>query len=194
MKKNFNQKGVSTVVIVVILAIILLAAGAFFMMKKPVPSTSDSSTTPEKMESTKTEPTVSTGEMSGTFDELVGKGQSLECDFVLPSSDGKPNPFGTGKLYTTGSKGRSMMKGNTSGMSMEANAIYKDGVAYSWVKVGETTMGFKFDKDKMKEMSSGMTPQQKQQGEQFRQKMNFKCKPWTPDESKFILPTGVEFK
>lgn len=193
MKKDFNQKGVSTVVIVVIIAIILLAAGAFFMMKKPQSSVSISATGP-KINTTKTAPTVSTGEMSGTFDELVGKGQSLECDFVLPSSDGKPNPFGTGKLYTTGSKGRSMMTGNTSGMSMEANAIYKEGMAYSWVKVGETTMGFKFDKDKMKEMSSGMTPQQIQQGEQFRAKMNFKCKPWTPDESKFILPTGVEFK
>jgi len=189
-----NQKGFSAVVIVIILAIIILGAGAFMMMRKPQSSVSTPSNATQNSTSGKTEPTVSTGETSGTFADLVGKGQSLECDFVLPSSTDKPNPFGTGKLYTTGSKGRSMMSGSTSGMSMEANAIYKDGTAYSWVKVGETTMGFKFDKDKMNQMSSSMTPQQKQQGEQFRAKMDFKCKPWTPDESKFILPTGVEFK
>ncbi len=196
MKKSlFNQKGVSGVLIIIIAAVFLIGVGAFVMMRRSPSSTSTTpSTATEHSTDAMTKEAVPTGDISGTYTDIVRKGQNLECDFVLPSSGEAPNPFGTGKLYTTGSKGRSMMSGNTSGMSMEASAIYKDETAYSWVKVGETTMGFKFDKEKMNAMSKDLTPQQIQQGEQFRAKMDFKCKPWTPDNSMFELPVGVEFK
>jgi hypothetical protein len=194
-RKIFNQKGFSGLAtILIIVAILVIVGGAYFVMGKKVitPSASTAgSNAVDKKASSKAEEPLSN--VSATFQDVVGKGQNLECDWKLPT-EMKNNPFGTGKLYTTGNKGRSMINGNSSGMSIEGNGIYKDGQAYSWVKVGETTVGFKFDQAKLAELSSQMTLQQKQQAEQIRAKMIFSCKPWTPDESMFALPTGVEFK
>ena len=192
MKKLSDPKGFSATAIIVVIAVILLAAGAFFMMKKS-PSGTSPSTATEKMTPEKKESAVSSGDTTSTFADVIGKGQNLECDWHLPTSSAA-NPFGTGKLYTTGNKGRSMIKGTTNGIDIDANVIYKEDVAYSWVIVAGTTVGYKFDKAELQKMASEMTPEQKQQGEQIRAKMIFSCKSWTPDESKFILPTGVEFK
>ncbi len=195
MKKSlFNQKGISGVLIAIIIAAVLIfAAGGYYMLTRsgsgPSPSASGSTAAPQKPASKK-EPISNA---SSTFQDIVGKGQNLECDWHLPTS-GAANPFGTGKLYTTGNKGRSMIKGTTNGIEIDANVIYTDEAAYSWVIVAGTTVGYKFDKAELQKMASEMTPEQKQQAEQIRAKMIFSCKGWTPDESKFILPTGVEFK
>ncbi|HUQ84906.1 MAG TPA: hypothetical protein VM077_01155 [Candidatus Limnocylindrales bacterium] len=140
-----------------------------------------------------TESAVPSGDTTSTFPDIIGRGQDLECDWKLPTA-GPENPFGTGKLYTTGSKGRSEIKGTTNGIAIEADAIYKDDSAYTWITVAGTTTGFKFSKSELESMNTEMTVEQKQQAEQIRNKMIFQCKPWTPDESKFALPTGVEFK
>ena len=190
---RFNQKGFSAVVAIILGVIILAGVGAYVMMNRPTSSKSKSAATGKSAPLNK-EVAVPTGELSSTFEDLVGKGKNLECDWKLPTSGTTPNPFGTGKLYTAGNRGRSMISGSASGMSIDGNGIYKDGVAYSWVSVGGTTVGFKFDKAELEKMSSEMTPEQKQQAEQIRAKMIFQCKSWTPDESKFALPTGVEFK
>jgi len=189
MVRNRFSQGFSAVIALIIAAVVIVGIVGAVMMRRG--STSAPSTASDR---STTETASPTGDMSSTITDLVARGQSLECDFKMPTVTGQPNPFGTGKLYTTGKKGRSMISGNASGMNMEANAIYEDETAYSWITVAGTTMGFKFDKDKMDSMSSEMTPEQKQQAEQVRASMLFQCKPWTPDESKFVLPTGVEFK
>jgi len=190
-----NQKGISGILLgIIIAAVLIFAAGGYYMLnrsaKSASPSASGSAAKSQKNENPKQEPINGA---SSTIQDVVGKGQNLECDWHMPDA-GSSNPFGTGKLYTTGNKGRSMISGNASGMSIDGNGIYKDGTAYSWVTVAGTTVGFKFDKEKLNQMNSEMTPEQKKQAEQIRAKMIFSCKPWTPDESKFVLPTGVEFK
>lgn len=191
MKKSLNN-GFSAVIIILI-AVVVLAGVGIMMMRRPS-SSPNSSNSMERSTDATTVSTVPAGETTSTLPDIIGKGQNLECDWRMPTDAGETNPFGTGKLYTAGNKGRSMISGNSSGMSIDGNAIYKDGDAYSWITVAGTTMGFKFDKAELESMSSEMTAEQKQQAEQIRAKMIFSCKPWTPDESKFVLPTGVEFK
>lgn len=161
--------------------------------KKPTsPSVSNSESSAQNKDAS-AKPQESLDNVSTTFEDVIGKGQNLECDWHLPTSSAA-NPFGIGKLYTTGNKGRSMIKGTTNGIDIDANVIYKDDAAYSWVIVAGSTVGYKFDKAELQKMASEMTPEQKQQAEQIRAKMIFSCKSWTPDESKFVLPAGVEFK
>lgn len=191
MRKNELSRGFSAVVAILIAVIVLGGIGAFVMSRRP--STSTPSSAVDRSTPAGTESAVPTGETTSTLTDVIGQGKNLECDWKMPTN-GEANPFGTGKLYTTGNKGRSMISGSSSGMSIDGNAIYKDGEVYSWISVAGTTMGFKFDKTELESMSAEMTAEQKQQAEQIRAKMIFQCKPWTPDESKFILPTGVEFK
>ena len=190
MRKNELSRGFSAVVAILIAVIVLGGIGAFIMSRRS--STSAPSSAADRSTPAGTESAVPTGETTSTLPDIIGRGQNLECDWRLPNVEA--NPFGTGKLYTTGNKGRSMISGNSSGMSIDGNAIYKDNTVYSWISVGGTTVGFKFDKAELESMSAEMTAEQKQQAEQIRSEMVFKCIPWTPDESKFILPSGVEFK
>jgi hypothetical protein len=185
-----SYKGFSPVAVVVIIAVIA-GIGAFTILRSS--STSKPSATTERTSDKASKESTPTGDLSSTIQDIVGRGQSLECDWKMPTT-GSENPFGAGKLYTTGNKGRSEISGGTEGVAIEGNAIYKDDTVYSWIKAGGTTIGFKFDKAELESMAKDMTAEQKQQAEQIRQQMIFNCKPWTPDESKFDLPSGVDFK
>ena len=189
--KFFLQKGFSAVLVILIVVILLAGVGVYSMMRRP--NATSPSTATNQSANTDSRESQPTGGENTTITDIVGRGQNLECDWRLPES-GSENPFGTGKLYTTGSKGRSTISGGTEGISINADAIYRDEEVYSWMKVGETTLGFKFDKKEIEDIASNLTPEQKQQADQLRAKMIFSCKPWAPDESKFTLPSGVEFK
>ncbi len=192
MEKHKLNQGFSAVILIIIAAVVFAGIAGVTMLRRP--SSSTPSAAMERASDATEESTIPAGETTSTLPGIIEQGKNLECDWKLPTDAGEANPFGTGKLYTTANKGRSMISGNSSGMSIDGNAIYKDGEAYSWITVAGTTMGFKFDKAELENMNSEMTPEQKQQAEQIRAKMIFDCKPWTPDESKFTLPTGVEFK
>jgi hypothetical protein len=187
---NKHFKGFSPFIVVIVIAVIA-GIGAFAILRNP--SASKPSVTAERTNDASAKESTPTGDLSSTIHDIVGRGQSLECNWKMPTT-GSENPFGAGKLFTTGNKGRSEISGGTEGVAIEGNAIYKDEVVYSWIKAGGATVGFKFDKVELDSMAKDMTAEQKQQAEQIRQQMIFNCKPWTPDESKFTLPTGVEFK
>lgn len=187
-RSRYSQGFSALAVILIIVVAILVGTGGFIMMRR-------STTEPVTLNpgSINAPTSSSVQEMSSTIPDIVGRGQNLECDWRMPTT-GSENPFGAGKLYTTGNKGRSQIAGGTEGVAIEGNAVYKDGEVYSWISAAGTTMGFKFSKDELASMESEMTAEQRQQAEQIRQQMIFNCKPWTPDESKFTLPSGVEFK
>jgi hypothetical protein len=189
MRKNKLSQGFSAVLILVIAAVAIGAVVAFTLSR----NSTTSQTGTERTTGASSEEGVPQGETESTIPDIVGRGQNLECDWKMPTT-GTENPFGAGKLYTTGNKGRSQIAGGTEGVAIEGNAIYKDGEVYSWISAAGTTMGFKFTKDELESMNAEMTAEQKQQAEQIRQQMIFNCKPWTPDESKFVLPSGVEFR
>ncbi len=192
MIKNKYYQGFSSVIVLVIAGIILAGIVGVIMMRKPSPTSAPSAAMDKSTDAT-TESAIPTGDTTSTFPDIIGRGQNLECDWKLPTA-GPENPFGTGKLYTTGSKGRSEIAGTTNGIAIEADVIYKDDSAYTWITVAGTTTGFKFSKAELESMSTEMTAERKQQAEQIKSEMIFSCKSWTPDESKFALPTGVEFK
>lgn len=200
-KKIHSSAGFSSLMIAIGIGVVaLVGLGGFYMMRRSTPAI-PTSTTPSATTTTDASPTSETsdtgtttaGEIAGTFDSLISRGQSLECDWRVPVQT-EDNPFGAGKLWTTGSQGRSTIMTTINGMTMEANAIYKDNAAYTWMNFNGTKMGFKMSVDASAEAASTMTDQQRQQAEQIRQEMIFNCKPWTVDPSKFVLPTDVEFK
>ena len=121
---------------------------------------------------------------------LLGRRQNLECDVKSPS--GAAQNY-TGKLWTTGDKGRSTLSATIAkGMTMEMSAIYKDGTMSMWSYMNGNLVMAKTlneaDADK-----EPVTAEQKAQAEQYKSKMILNCHPWTPDMSKFETPAGVTF-
>ena len=184
------QKGIAPLVFIVIIAAIALVGGAVWYFIAGPGSSSPSTSTPER---TRESSAGTIGEVTDTMDALIGRGENLECDWRMPASSGE-TPFTTGKLYTTGNKGRSHMSGNVSGVAMAGNAIFRDGTVYTWMEFAGQKMGFKMDPDELRDANMSMTPEERQQAEQIRAEMIFNCRPWTPDESQFALPADVTFR
>jgi hypothetical protein len=188
---NSLNRGFSAIVAVVVVAVLLVGIGAAVMMRDSSPSSSSSERGRGPV-ATDSEETVG-GEIESTLPDIISRGQSLECDWRMPIEEAD-NPFGTGKLYTTGNKGRSMITGNLGGGDFEGNAIYMNNEVYTWMNIGGNTIGFKFDESELSEADSEMTPEERVQAEQIAQDRIFNCSPWTPDESLFVLPEGVSFE
>lgn len=129
-----------------------------------------------------------------TFLEVIARGENLECDWTTPNTE---NPM-LGKLYTTAGKARSSATSSqaVAGMSIQADAVYKDNGVSGWLTMNGSVMpqGFKFTEAELKDMGDDLTEEQKQQGELYRQNMQFDCKPWSVDQTKFELPSGVTFE
>ena len=191
-----SQQGLAPLVIVIIVAVVALAgAGAYYAMRGTGSAASTDSTATGSASGTSEETSLeTTGEMKTDLMSLVSKGQNLECTWRMPVAEGEETPFGEGKLWTTGNKGRSTITGNPAGMQMEGNAIYTQETIYSWISSDMFKMGFKFTPETIKELNDGMSAEERQQAEQIRKEMIVNCKSWTPDESKFVVPTDVEFK
>jgi len=180
-----SQQGIAPLLIVGIVALVLLAGGGIYYASRPVPGTPITPTTRDTQ-------TIPTGEVSTNINDLLNKGQAMECDWHSPAG---PTANDTGKLWTDGTRGRSAITTNiASGLSMDANALYTKGDMYSWMNINGTKMGFKIARKEGEEMNDTMTAEQKKQAEQYRQEMVFNCRAWTVDPSKFVLPTDVTFE
>lgn len=189
-RQNLQEGSSRVIIIAFVLLLLAIVAGYFFMRGR-------SGTATSMMDTTSPTAAVSSapaGPVEGSILDILGKGSSLECDIKVPAKEGQPSPFSTGKLWTTGTTGRSTLSGAVSGVAMEANAIYKDKTVYTWIITNGTKMGFKVSPEEAANANAKMTPQQMQQAEQYKQKMIFNCHAWTVDQSKFVLPTDVVFK
>lgn len=186
-----SQKGFAPTLIIIAIAVVIIAiAGGFFVMNR----SGSSPSVPTETSSESPSDTASSGEITSTLPDVIGRGENLECDFRIPVEQGSENPFNAGKLWTTGNQGRSTITANVNGSQMEANAIYKDNTAYTWMSMAGKTMGYKFSQSELEKMDSSLTPEERQQAEQVRSEMLFNCNPWTPDASKFVLPSDVNFQ
>lgn len=186
------MKGFSTISLIVALGAAVFLGVAVFLVTKgthysPLPRSLNARHQPTPSAD------LTSGEVTTSLPDVIRQGQDLECDFKLPVSTAE-NPFNTGKLWTTGGKGRSTISTSVSGVSMEANALYQNNTAYAWVTVGGQKSGLKFSPETLNDADHSMTMQERQQAEQFRSSMLFHCVPWTPDETTFILPSDVEFE
>ncbi len=188
---NQLVKGFSTPVIVGIGLVVLGVIGFIvFIQKSTLEDLSNS--TKEKIIHEKND-TDFIGESTGTITNLISRGKNLQCDWKIPG-EAENNLFGTGKIWTTDNKGRSQIAGNTAGVNMEANTIYIDNNIYMWLETAGIKQGFQFTNETLKEETESMTAEKKQQAEQISREMRFNCQPWTPDESKFQLPTDIDFQ
>lgn len=186
-----KQAGFSTVGLVVALgAAVIIGFGVFFMTRFANPSTAPSALN-AKMERFGSEEVLTDRELNTTIPDIVGRGQNLECDWKLP---GNATPLNKGKLWTTANKGRSSVTADISGMSMEAHALYQSNVVYSWTYVAGQKVGMKFSEATLREQSNALTAEERQQAEQIRSNMIMSCKTWIPDETKFTLPSDIEFQ
>lgn len=180
--------------------LLIIFSAVFFSacQKKTVTTGQEANTvTSEK----KVEPVVSTpetnGKMTTSIKDLLGKGKDLECTWSL-TEDGSTN---SGQVYISGSKfmTESKIEDPANNLSQVAYSMTDGEWMYIWSN--ESTEGMKMNMKEMEKMgqeaSEGVTPvqenQQTKEAEFYNDRMDYNCKAWQVDNSKFVLPTNINF-
>lgn len=176
-------------IIAIITFVIIVIVGIFAFLKRPQPN---SQTLTDK-----TTNTSATSEKQSVGD-LMSKGVSLKCTFSQKETES------TGTLYLNGPKQQrtdtlSLIGGN----SAQGHIIYDGEYVYMWTEWIEKD-GRKMvtgTKSASKEVNAMADQAQSQfqkadnlaQVIELNKQHNIDCSPWVVDESKFVLPSGVEF-
>jgi len=131
---------------------------------------------------------VSVAEENATSNpsEVTKSGQAVVCTFSTSDANGS----GSGTNYVSGNKSNSVFKTKTpEGVDIEINSIVDDEWIYTWV-TGES----RGTKTKVPEApSQDTTADNAEAAPTTTAPADYKCLPWTVDNSRFILPNGMEF-
>jgi len=112
---------------------------------------------------------------TGTLKALLGLGKNVVCDV----DTGKES----GKVYLTA--GGSLSGEFTASNGTISHVIVKDGMAYVW----SGTQGAKLSLDYLNASASAQSSSQVN----LNSEASYSCSDWTVDNSKFTLPSGVNF-
>ena len=173
-----NKKLLPVIAVIGLIAI----AGIFFLSRKSLNSeVSDSMMKGEG----------STAKFTGSFADLISKGQNFACNFVTPDDAGNVT---AGSTYVAegGAKVSAQFTTEVDGKKTTGNVI-RDG-EYNYIWTSDQAQGIKtkiteddkslFGADASKSESTGLTDQEQ---------VDFDCNPWTVDNSKFTPPSDIEF-
>ncbi len=162
-------------VVLVILILLLLGGGVLVMNNKSVQTPTPTPTA---------EPTKATAaEAQGTIKSLLTSGVPQSCTFT---SEKQASTSGT--VYVSAGKMRGDFTTINQGQSMTGHLIIDSGYSYIWSDL--LTRGMKVTLTEGQSSASAGTDNQ---GMDVNQPVSYTCKPWTPDESKFTLPSNITF-
>lgn len=124
------------------------------------------------------------------FSQFMSQGGSYECD-VTQNLGGVESK---GKIYLDNGKIRGDFTTKTASLDVTGSTIVRDGFSYTWssmmpegvkipVESRNSTLGGGFVQ------TSGGT-----YSWNADQIGDYECKPWTPDQSVFVVPTNVTFR
>jgi len=133
-----------------------------------------------------------TTKMSASVKEMLKGGKSLECTFNF--ADKQDGSTHSGKFYVDSSRARFRSETETTmkdtGQKIMAYMITDGDYGYSWSNVNPKT-GFKINLNET--TTTANTDKTVQSAEDLDQKVDFDCRKWSVDNSKFDLPAGVDF-
>jgi hypothetical protein len=168
------------IAIAAVVVILIVAIGGVFVLK--------SSKTPAKTQTqsvnTQAAKPQTTNSLKGTIIGLVSGGKTVNCQVTYPDNKGTGSIFVADKKFA----GDFDMKG-ADGKETSAHVI-SDGVdMYVWSS--GLPMGIKMSLAAAK--NAAQNPQANQSFN-VNQEVNFNCNSWTPDTSKFTVPTNIQFR
>lgn len=167
------------IIAAVVVLILLVAGGAYLMMSSKGKSQPQAQTT-----NTQTAKPQTTNSLKGTILGLLSGGQNVNCQVTYPDNKG------TGTVYVSDKKfaGDFTMKG-TDGKETTGHMISDGTYMYLWSS--GIPMGIKMNLEAAKNAAQNT---QNVQSVDINQEVGLNCSPWTPDNSKFTIPTDINFR
>ena len=190
MKNKNLQGGLAPFLIIAIVAILAIGGGAYLVTKNKGAKVNtqvegDVETQANANADANANANANLGiNAKGSFRSLIGLGKNTQCSFTSVSE----GVTSSGTVYITASGNmRGDYNTKTSSGVQTSSMILKDGYSYVWsgsqgAKMNVTNMG-----------GSASAGAQAQQSVDLDSQVDYNCKDWSVDQSKFTLPSGVNF-
>ena len=125
---------------------------------------------------------------NGSVQDLINLGKSTKC--VLQAKEGESIISGT--TYISGNKARSDFQTTGAGQAAMTGHFISDGTwMYSWSDTAKNqAVKFKMDELQKPEFKSQADTNG---ADNYEDKMDYKCYPWSADQSFFAPPTDINF-
>lgn len=170
-------------IFIAIIALFLLTGIGLFLYSQNKPTTNTApSTTSENAPAT-------TDSRQGTFWELASAGKNLECSFSFASSNATTN----GTAYVSGAKLRTDVVTSAGGQTVNTYMIKDGDYIYTWNSNVNQGIKMKFDQATAPSPTTSATAAPSTQAPDLSQSYQYDCKDWNVDDSKFTLPTNIQF-
>lgn len=169
----FKNKGLIVAAVVIIL--LLLGGLGYYLFSK------SAKTTPTEKASV-TEPKASSSSITGTLKSLLTGGKTQTCTITYPDNKGSGTIFVADKKF-----GGTFTIKESNGKDITGYMVSDGTYMYTWSTAA--TMGIKI-KLETAEKAAGNT--QTGTGD-LNQEVNLNCSPWIVDNSKFAVPTNIQF-
>lgn len=179
MKYVNSNRGVGVLAVVLVLAVLaVIGAGVYNARQNDAEDTEDSGLEGEMMATTSAQ--MSGGRLRDLF--------SLGGDAVCTFTGSEASAESSGTVYVSGDmmRGDFTMKTTSTG-AVNTHMIRKSNEVYVWTGV----QGAKMDIGDL--MVKSTTTAQSNASFDVDKKVDYKCEPWSKDESKFTLPTNIKF-
>jgi hypothetical protein len=175
----------SNKVIAIVVGVVVVLGGAYYAMRGTSESVKDTNSIAVG-EPNPSAPTENTSGKKMSFDAFMKQGGSYMCT-VNQNVQGMESK---GTVYINGGNIRGDFKTSVSGMNIDTMFLTKDGYSYSW----SSMMAGKGFKVAVKGASGNTSTQTSgQYSFDASQIGEYDCQPWTVDQSKFAMPSGVVF-
>lgn len=167
-------------------AVIIVAGILIFKNKTPQTPTDTVNTTPD---SASAGGTMLAGKKMA-FSEMVKQGGAYQCS-VDQYLDAGMQQMTKGTVYVDDGKIRGEYSTTVQGMTIDTRVIVRDGFAYTWTSMA--SIGYKAP---VVETVGGDASVGTAGKYSWNDQLigDYDCKPWSPDSSKFTVPTNITFQ
>lgn len=125
----------------------------------------------------------------GSMQDLITRGKPLKCTYKQKDSDEEYEIT----MYISGGNVRTEAEMKIDdGKIMESNMVINKDWMYMWNSF--TPNGMKVDMQKMPKQENLKDSDVNKSMANLAKEMDYKCRAWIPDNSKFKIPTNIEFQ
>ncbi len=160
---------------IAILVIIVIVVAGYFIFSKP-----------KSEENQNTDTVGTTGNKKMAFGEFLKQGGSYKCEVNQYVDDIETK----GTTYISNGMIRGEYSTKVEGVDMTSITIIRDGYTYSWTSTLST--GFKIKNEV--DSSTGEDTSYSGTYGYAAQIRDYNCVAWSADQSKFSIPTNIEFQ
>jgi hypothetical protein len=192
MKNKNLRGGFVPLLIIAIIAILAIGGGAYLVSKRNKekqagdnPETQANANADANANANANLGVNANAKAKGSFRSLMALGKNTECSFTGVNS----GVTSSGTVFVTAAGNmRGDFTSQTSSGTKTSSMIVKDGTAYVWSGTQGAKMSTSFMTSAQAKAQAGT-----QQSVDLDSQVDYSCKDWTVDQSKFTLPAGVNF-